>query len=117
MTQNLTPEQIAKALKEAVTVKEDKNTLPSLPVLYQEAFTQFGGVKKFMERVVGAMDHAKPGSQVEARLAEHFMEGIKGLQDRGMLGDVGDVEALSDEEVDAEIDRLIMKAATHLAKV
>lgn len=108
------PEQLAKAMKEAVTVKEDLNTLPSLPVLFQEGFGQMGGVKEFMKRVITAWDNAKPGSQIEARMADLFMDGIKNLQDRGMLGDMGDVEALSDVEVDEEIDRLILKAANHL---
>lgn len=113
---NESPEQVARLLKEAVTVKEDNNTLPSLPVLAQEGFSQMGGVKEFMGKVVQAFDDAKPGSQVQARIAEHFMDLITKLQDRGMLGDVGDVEALSDEDVDAEIDRLIGKAARHLAE-
>lgn len=105
------PESIAKALKEAVTVNEESNNLPSLPLLYQEGFARFGGVKAFMDRVFTAFEEAKPGSQVQARLAEHFMEGIKVLQDRGMLGDYGNVESISDAEVDQEIDRLILKAA------
>lgn len=108
--------ELAKSLKEAVTVREEENTLPSLPVLWQTGFSKFGGVDKFMERVVETIDEAKPGSQVQARILETFMEGIKVLQDRGMLGDVGDVEALSDAEVDAEIDRLILKAAKHLVE-
>lgn len=111
---NQSPEQLARSLKQAVTIKEDNNTLPSLPVLAQEGFTQMGGVKQFMERVIKAYDAAKPGSQVQARIAEHFMDLITKLQDRGMLGDVGDVEALSETEVDAEIDRLILRTAKNL---
>lgn len=114
MSQKQSPDDLARALKEAVTVNEDNNSLPSLPVLYQELYGRWGGVKEFAGDIYDAFKEAKPGSQIRARIGADLMDGIKVLQDRGMLGDAGDVEALSDEDVDEEINRLIQKAAKQL---
>lgn len=103
--------QLADSLKDAFKVKDDKNTLPTLTVVCQEIFSEFGGVKNFAAMIVQAYHAAKPGSQVQARLAEGMIDLVKILSDRGLLGAaIEDAEALSDEDVEAEMEKIAMKA-------
>lgn len=109
-----THEELSGALKDAVKVDDENNTLPSLEVLYQELYSKWGGVRQFADDMFDLFQEAKPGSQIKARVGETLMDGIKVLADRGMLASAGDVEAFSDDELDEEINGLIEKAAKHL---
>jgi hypothetical protein len=98
--------EIAQSLADALKVDEKNTTLPTLQNVVHELFTGFGGIKEFVGQMVACYKAAKPGSQVQARMAECLIDIVKIAHDRGLLGtSVMDAEALNDEDLEAEIRR------------
>jgi hypothetical protein len=102
----------AKLLAESLKVDGENNNLPTPTLICQELFQEFGGVQGFVKDMVQCFRLAKPGSQVQARLAESMVELVTKLSDRGLLGDsFTDAEALDDDELELELQREAERAA------